>query len=234
MSPTKVAIVLQARIASTRFPGKALRGLAGQPLLGMCIARLSASGIAPIVVATSTDRNDDRIANAAAAFGVQVIRGPHDDVLERYALAAEQMEVGVLIRATADNPLVDIDAPGRVLHAIEAERADYVVERDLPHGAAVEVVRASALLVAAAEATRPYDREHVTSFIRERPERFRVCTPSVAVPLRRPDLRFTVDTPDDLAYLHTVLERAGAHSHLVPLATLIKAADGSHGMAEAA
>ncbi|HVB37348.1 MAG TPA: NTP transferase domain-containing protein [Vicinamibacterales bacterium] len=218
-------IVLQARMASQRLPGKAMERLAGDTLVGHCLRRLTSAGLAPVVLATTVALEDDVLAAEALRYGVRVIRGPREDVLRRFAQVARETGAAYLIRATADNPAVDIDGPARVLAAIRAGRADYCCERSLPHGAAVEAVRAEALLDAAAHAVEPYDREHVTPYVKFNRLRYRVLMPEAPAAVRRPDLRVTVDTPADLDYVHQVLEAAGRGTGPAPLADIIRAAD---------
>jgi spore coat polysaccharide biosynthesis protein SpsF len=104
---------------------------------------------------------------------------------------------------------VDIDAAGRSLAALNGLHADYVCEDGLPVGAAVEAVTREALLRAASEAREPDDREHVTTWVKRRGDLWNLAFPAPPVPLRRPDLRITVDTPADLAYVRSLFARAG-------------------------
>jgi spore coat polysaccharide biosynthesis protein SpsF len=217
-------IVLQARMGSTRLPGKVLAALAGRSVLAHCVERLVAAGVGPVVVATSADGQDDVVAGESARLGVSCVRGPLTDVLARFVLAADGWKGSFVVRATADNPAVDVGAPSRVLGPLAAG-ADYVVEVGLPVGAAVEGLRTEALRLAHRDAVDEYDREHVTPFIRTRPARFRVEPIAAPSGLRRPDLRLTVDTPADLAFVRQVFDAAGATRRLAPLADLIAAAD---------
>jgi spore coat polysaccharide biosynthesis protein SpsF len=130
-----------------------------------------------------------------------------------------------VIRATADNPAVDIDAPARVLTHLQRGGVDYVLERGLPVGGAVEGARAELLLEAAARATEPYDREHVTPFLKRPELRHRVFEPLAPISVRRPDLRFTIDTAEDLAYMEALLGRCGLGSSVLPLSGIIQVAD---------
>lgn len=230
--PTDTVIVLQARLGSQRLRGKVLRRLAGETLLGHCLRRLTQAGVGLVVLATTVDAEDDPLEIEAARFGVRTIRGARYDVLRRFAQVVRETNASYVIRATADNPAVDVHAPGRVLAALRARQADYCCERNLPLGAAVEAVRSDALLDAGARATDPYDREHVTPFIKFNRHRYRVLMPDAPRALRRPDLRFTVDTPADLGYMHQVLVRAanvrGPASEVrepVALVDIIRAAD---------
>jgi len=218
----RTAIILQARMGSRRLPGKSLMTLAGRTLLEHCIARLEAADL-PIVVATTDRPEDDVIDAAARRNGALVFRGSSDDVLRRYIDAARTFEIGTVIRATADNPLVDPDGPRRVLELAENVRADHVVECGLPVGAAVEAVTLSALERAQALATDPYDREHVTSLVR-RDVRFQSLRAMAPRTLRRPGLRLTVDTQDDFDFVARLLE-GFASTELPPLGAVIQAAD---------
>ncbi len=223
MADSAALIVLQARMSSRRCPGKVLAELAGRPLLRYCLDRLVASGAGPVILATSVEADDDAVAEAGAESGVTVVRGPLDDVLGRFALAVEAWPGPFVIRATADNPAVDIEAPGRVLQQLAAG-ADYVVETGLPVGGAVEGVRTDVLRLAAARAVDPYEREHVTPYVRRRPEEFVLALPFAPRPLRRPDVRLTVDTPADLAFMRRVFGVLRGDVR-APLAGIVEVAD---------
>lgn len=217
-------IVLQARMGSTRCPGKILAPIDGCSVLGHCVRRLRAAEVGPVLVATTTLIDDEVTAREAEAHGAAVVRGPVDDVLERFRLAAAAWKGEWVIRATADNPAVDHESPRRVLEHLR-HGADYVVESGLPIGAAVEGVRTAALRTAAAEAVAAHDREHVTPWLKARGGRFALRFPEAPAALRRPDLSVTIDTPADLAAVTRLLERAHAGRRIVPLVEIIAAAD---------
>ena len=219
-----VAIVLQARMQSHRLPGKAMLDVHGRSILSHCIDRLRHANVAPVIVATSTEPADDPIVAEAEACGAFACRGPHDDVLTRFLRVALWFDLDIIVRATADNPAVDIDAPARVLAHLHDTGADYVSERGLPYGAAVEAVRVLAL-----ERSMPLvdatDREHVTSAVRRHVSRFAVRLPWAPMPLVRSDLRFSVDTEGDLSYVRQVFHAAETGVDPAPLGCLIAAAD---------
>jgi spore coat polysaccharide biosynthesis protein SpsF len=220
---TRIGIVLQARFDSQRLPGKALAMIQGRSLLGRCLARLVAAGVGPVVLATTTNGADDRLAAVAAAAGVPVHRGSVDDVLARYVEAAVRFQFDIVIRATADNPAVDGDAPRRVVAALTRRRADYACEDGLPIGAGVEAITTEALIRAATRASLAEDREHVTTYLKLRPHEFDLARVLAPAPVVRPDLRFTVDTAHDLAYMREVFGRVPAGEPA--LSDLIHAAD---------
>lgn len=217
-------VVLQARMGSSRLPGKVLAPIAGRTILSHCIRRLQAAAIGEVVVATSTRPEDMAVVVEAQRHNVRVVRGSSTDVLGRFIVALEGCEGKFVFRATADNPVVDIDAPGRVLKVLEGG-ADYCVEEGLPVGAAVEGMRTEALRTSATLAQSPYDREHVTPYLRHQPGRFTVRPVAAPPECYRPHLRLTVDTRDDLAYVRSLLEQAGADARLVPLREVIALAD---------
>jgi spore coat polysaccharide biosynthesis protein SpsF len=207
---SRPGILLQARLASSRLPGKALEPIGARPILEHCLRRLVAAGVARVVLATTTRDEDSALCDLAARLGVAVFRGSDTDVLARMVEAAETFDLDPVVRATGDNPAVDIQAPGRTLAALRAAHADYACEEGLPYGAAVEAVTRRALQRAALEATLPDDREHVTTWVKRRSDLWNLVFPAAPVPLRRPDVRVTVDTPGDLAYVRSLFARAGS------------------------
>lgn len=209
---TRAGIVLLSRLASSRLPRKALAPIAGTRLIEHCLKRLTASGVGRVVLATTTNSEDDALAHIARGFGALVTRGDAEDVLGRVVQAVEEFDLDPVVRATGDNPAVDIQAPGRTLSALRQLSADYVREDGLPCGASVEAMTADALRRAAELATDSYDREHVTTFIRRRVDLFRVVTVPVPMPLFNPSLRLTVDTPEDLAHVRELFDRAGGEA----------------------
>jgi spore coat polysaccharide biosynthesis protein SpsF len=220
---TGAVVVLQARMGSQRLPGKVLAPLVDWPLVEYCVVRLVAAAVGPVVLAT-TVRDEDRVlVDLGRALGVETHAGPADDVLARFAeVACAHAEASYVIRATADNPFVDIEAPWRVLKALSGG-ADYAVEEGLPLGTAVEGVRRDVLLHAEREAVTPYDREHVTPWVR-RGSRLSRVIPKAPDAVRAPDLRLTVDTPDDLAYARSLaigLASTGCDPRLAPLRDVI-------------
>jgi spore coat polysaccharide biosynthesis protein SpsF len=204
---SEAVIILQARMASTRLSGKALASIGARTLVGHCLARLRIGGAAPVLLATTTNQEDDVLVATAAKYGVAAYRGPADDVLSRFVLAAKSVGARFVVRATGDNPAVDIGGPGRVLAALRSTQADHVLEDGLPYGGAVEGVTADALVRASALASNPADREHVTPWIRRDRGRFTALQIPAPAGLRRPEVRVTVDTDDDLSFMQNVAAR---------------------------
>lgn len=229
----RAAIVIQARMGSARLPGKSLAPIGGRSLLARVVERLLHQGELPVVLATTTLLEDDLLCEEADRLGVTVVRGSADDVLGRYGFAASLLGAPAIIRATADNPAVDLDASLRTLDILLRSGADYVVDYGLPLGGTVEAMTTAALVRAAALATEPYDREHVTPFVR-RDGRSRAIDALAPTALRRPDLRFTVDTADDLDYMRRIYHEAGPAESPWPIDAFIAAADRLQARAEAA
>lgn len=207
----KVVGIIQARTGSTRLPGKVLLEVAGRPLLQHVIDRvLAARLIKEVIVATTTKQADDAILTLAKRAGVGVFRGSEDDVLERYYQAAQACGADVVVRVTSDCPLADPQTLDQViLRFLDAQRqpycADYVsnnLERTFPLGLDAEAFSFLALERAQKEARTPYEREHVTPYIREAEVGFRLLN------LRHPwDLsfhRWTVDTAEDLTLVREI------------------------------
>lgn len=214
-------------MGSARLPGKSLAQIGARHLLGHCLARLIVGSAAPVMLATTTNREDDALVEAAGAHCVSVFRGPADDVLQRYVQAARAVGARYVVRATGDNPLTDIDGPERVLRALRESGADHVIEDGLPYGAAVEAITVDALNRAALQATDPADREHVTTLIRRDHERFAPLVIEAPAKLRRPDIRVTVDTPDELQFARSLAARMNNWTAVPELAQAIHVIDAS-------
>jgi spore coat polysaccharide biosynthesis protein SpsF len=206
-------------MTSTRLPGKVLMDIAGRPALALQLERLGrTTELDEIVVATSADASDDPVAELCRRIGVRVVRGPLHDVLERYRLAGAELGADAIVRITGDCPLIDPAIVDLVVARWRATTADYATNREEPRsypvGMDTEVVSWRVLETAAREATDPYDREHVTPFVIQRPERF--PAESVTLDPPRGDLRLTLDTHDDLALLRAVAARVDPLAATLP------------------
>jgi len=201
-----VLAILQARMSSRRLPGKVMADLAGEPMIWRQIERVRrARRVDHLVVATSVETSDDPLASFLLSRGCSVFRGDLDDVLGRFAAAAGPWGPSHLVRLTADCPLADpavIDAAVELALHTGAAYASNVERRTYPKGLDVEVIASPALAQAAREATDPYEREHVTPFVRRRADRFRHAHLVEAFNLSH--LRWTVDQAEDLAFVREV------------------------------
>ncbi|MGE0444228.1 MAG: NTP transferase domain-containing protein [Vicinamibacterales bacterium] len=198
----RVAII-QARTGSARLPGKVLADVAGRPMLERVIDRVMRSGrVDAAVVATTNRAADDPVAELARALGVGVFRGDEEDVLSRYLGAAREARAEVVVRVTADCPLLDPEVVARVVDTLcgaarDVDYASNVMTRTFPRGLDVEALFVDVLERVARMSSSQPSREHVTYHIlRERPELF--ATRSVEDVVDNSDLRWTVDEAADL------------------------------------
>jgi len=199
--------ILQARMTSSRLPGKVMAPVLGEPMIGRQVERLRrAARIDELLVATSVDPSDDPLAAYCESLKLPVFRGSLTDVLDRFRQAADAFpQAETIVRLTADCPLTDPALVDRVISCHLEADADWTsagMVRSFPHGLDVEAIRPSALREAAERASDPYEREHVTPYINRRPETYRLesvsRTPSLA------HLRWTVDLPEDLEFVRGV------------------------------
>ena len=215
----RVVAVVQARLGSTRLPGKTLADIEGRPMLAHVAERAQAiPGVTETVVATTTNPIDQAIAAFARGAGIPCVRGSEEDVLDRFRLAAIEREAEIVVRVTADCPLLDPEVAGLVLgeYLHGGGAIDYVSNvhpPTYPDGLDTEVFSRDALEVAWREARMPSDREHVTSYVWRRPERFRLTNVS-----GREDWsghRWTVDAEADLAFVRAVFASLRGHRGLI-------------------
>lgn len=225
------AVIIQARMGSSRLPGKTLEPLGEATVLDWVVDRtLAARRVTDVIVATTTEPNDDVIERHLDTRGLRCVRGSSADVLSRYALAAQSTSADTLVRITADCPLVDPAILDSAIELIEAEGSlcDYVstsIDGRFPRGLDVEAFTRSALLEAAEQAVDPDEREHVTLHIYRSTDRF-FCAPVVCPePLRRPDLRFTVDEEADLEVVRQIVDGLGPSQRMAPGARIVEFLD---------
>jgi len=204
----KVLAVLQARMSSSRLPGKVLREILGRPMLARQIERLlQAQTLDELVVATSETEEDDAIDALCRELGVRCFRGSLDDVLDRFYQCALNDNPDHVVRLTGDCPLADPGIIDRVVRSHLDGNYDYtsnVLPPTWPDGMDVEVMRFKCLLDANAEAALASEREHVTPFIYNHPERYRLG--NVAQKNDQSAHRLTVDEPEDLEKVRRIYE----------------------------
>lgn len=192
-----IAVILQARLESTRLPRKALLPLSGEPLLFRAMEALRHIHADAFVLACprSAERDFSPLAERA---GFSVVTGPADDVLKRYTLAIESCGCDMVVRATGDNPFPCADAADEIVNQALALGSDYASYAGLPYGAGVEAVRSESLLLAEREATESFEREHVCPYLYGHPDRFILHRPAAPTAWRDPSFRVTVDLAEDL------------------------------------
>ena len=210
MTAPRALAVIQARLGSTRLPGKTLADLGGRPMLAHVVERATAiPGVDGVVIATTTHPRDDRLADWARAAALPCVRGSEDDVLDRFHDVLAQHACDAVVRVTPDCPFLDPEISGRVVAAWrEGDAVDYasnVEPPTFPDGLDTEVISRAALLAAWREARLPSDREHVTPFVRRHRERFRQAVVGNDRDLSH--LRWTVDIAADLDFARAVVAR---------------------------
>jgi spore coat polysaccharide biosynthesis protein SpsF len=207
MKQPRTVAIIQARMGSTRLPGKVLMDVAGRPLLAYLVERISrARTLDEIVVATTANPRDHIIIEECEQRGIPNFRGSETDVLGRYVSAARAAKAHIIVRVTADNPFTDPDSIDRVVDAITGGGVDYALDMNLPVGTAGEALTCNALARINTVANTPRWREHVTLYAKENPEEFRCAFLEGPAEYRRPDLRFTVDESHEYDYVREVAE----------------------------
>lgn len=202
-------VIVQARMGSSRLPGKVLEPVAGKPLILHVLERADRTpGVETTVMATSTEPEETPLVETVERAGFPIRRGPESDVLERYSEVVRTWDKTWIVRVTGDNPLVDPTILGRLLDQAREENADYVAPRGLPIGLYGEILKVGALLDAAEYATDAEDREHVTMYIKKNPDDFRIATLQAPRELARP-YRLTVDEEADLTLVRRVVRDLG-------------------------
>ncbi len=211
----KVEIYVQARMGSTRLPGKVLMPVLGKPLLSYLVERLRRVTEADaIAILTSTQKEDDLIVNVCKELNVLCYRGPEDDVLERYYQVAKKRRPDTVVRITADCPLIDPEIVDEVISTFRKEwpQWDYIsnaFEPTFPRGMDTEVFSFAALEMAALNAKSPHEHEHVTPYIYGHRDLFRMR--NVPCKTNLSNYRLTVDTPEDFKLIKLIFE------HLYPV-----------------
>lgn len=202
--------IVQARMSSSRLPGKVLLDLHGQPMIIQQLRRLErARTISGIVVATSADPADDELASELTQRGYPVERGPLDDVLARFVQVIDVHRPQHIVRITADCPLLSPTVVDHVVRAYQAAEVDYcsnTLTPTYPDGLDVEVVRAGALEEVAETTIDPHEREHVTLGTYRHPERFALLNVTDSSGEDHSDLRWTVDDHEDFAFVSWVYD----------------------------
>ena len=213
MDTERIIVIIQARMSSTRLPGKVLKEIAGKPMLAWVVERArKAHTVSEVVIATTVEPSDDPIVSFCAQMGYACTRGSLEDVLDRYYQAARAYQADVVVRVTADCPLIDPAEIDHVVREYQRSGVDFAANRlpppfgrTYPIGLDTEVCSFAALERAWREAKEPYQREHVMPYLYEEPGRFKVLR--VDHDPDYGDLRWTVDTPQDLELVRAIFER---------------------------
>jgi spore coat polysaccharide biosynthesis protein SpsF len=218
----RVVAIIQAGLGSSRLPGKVLCELAGETMLARVIARVRAArSVDAVIVATTTAERDEAVADTAGRCGASVVRGSETDVLGRYLVAAAAARADIVVRVTADCPLLDPTVIDTVVGAL-GDDVDYVsntIARTYPRGLDVEALHFDTLVRLGRLATSPAMRERVTAHVIAAPDRFAVR--QVRADTDDSDLRWTVDTLADLAAVRAIYARCDLTLAIRPYRELV-------------
>ena len=204
-----VVAIIQARMGSTRLPGKVLLDLGGDTVLARVVRRVRRSKlVGNVIVATTNNAQDAAIVAECRRLDVRCFRGEELDVLDRYHRAAEVVNADAIVRITSDCPLIEPEVSDKVIQVFMDRNADYAsntLTRTYPRGLDTEIVTSAALARAWREAQRDYQRVHVTPYLYENPAAYKIL--QITAEEDYSSHRWTLDTPEDLAFLRAVYAR---------------------------
>ena len=211
---TKVVCIIQARMGSTRLPEKVMKKIKGKSILFYVIERVKQTSlINQIVIATTTNKQDDVIVKEAERLNVKWFQGSEQDVLSRYYHAAKKNDADVIVRITSDCPLIDPQITDEIIsyylknddYSLVTNAGPDIEKRTFPRGLDTEVFSFGVLEETFNNANERYQREHVTPFIYENPEKFKVFFIKAEGKLKRPDIRITLDTKQDFELISKII-----------------------------
>lgn len=209
----KTGAIIQARTSSARLPGKVLKELpyaSNITCLEQVIRRVKKSKkLNDIIIATTKEKEDNEIINIVKKEDVKYFRGSKENVLSRYYFAAKENNIDLIVRITSDCPCIDADITDLTIDGHINKMADYTTNslvRTYPHGLDVEVFNFNALEKAYKNATKDYEKEHVTPYINRNPQIFKINEMKAPKELYVPDIRVTLDTEEDYALLCVVFD----------------------------
>lgn len=220
----RTAAIIQARLGSTRYPGKVLDEIAGIPMLHHVVERARyAREVDAIVIATTTSADDRILLKRAREWQVIGFAGSEHDVLKRLVAAANLVEATLVVRLPANNPLFEPTFIDRCIEALRREKADFCYVEGCILGTGVEVMTVGALKKEDSLATRPHQREHVNPYIMEHPDEFRIVTVTPDERHRMPEgVRLTVDTKEDIKLVRRIYRRLYQPDRIVSLGRTVE------------
>ena len=225
----RIIAIIQARMGSTRLPGKVMMDIGDRPVLAHLIGRLKQVPLVhDIVVATTSQPRDSVIEQLCRELDIKVYRGSEVDVLSRYVEAARLFKADVIFRATSDEPYKDPQVIEQVLKAHLENKADYTCNnlvKTFPDGSTVEIVNGSILEKVNRLGKKPADREHVTFYIYNHPKEFWIQNIEAREKLRRPDLRYCLDTQEDLEVVRAIFDHLGSRKPYFTMEQIISFLD---------
>ena len=204
----RVVAIIQARMGSTRLPGKILEKVGDKPLLEILVNRLKKSQfIDDVVIATTNNKSDDVVEKFSQDLNINYYRGSEEDLLERYAESAKMFNADVVVRITGDNPLTDVDLIDTLIDVHFKNNLDYTYCLDTPLGVSAEIINSNILKEISSKADKESEREHVTPYIRSHPEKYKILKYNSN--LKHQYIRLTVDTNEDLDLIQVIYQNLG-------------------------
>ena len=231
ISMQKVGIIIQARMTSTRLPGKVLMDIGGKPLLEFIIKRLEdMNDDIDLLVATTTDKKDEKIIELCDSINVPFYRGSIENVLKRYIECAREFNIDVIVRVCADCPFIDPNGINELIIAYNKNfHADLVHNKHrngYPLGTGAELVTLASLEKSERYANKGYQKEHVLPYILENPDKFEIIKLKAPKYLRRPNYYLTVDYPEDLKLIREIVSKIeGDNKEKTPLRKIVELLD---------
>jgi spore coat polysaccharide biosynthesis protein SpsF len=221
----KTVAIIEARMTSTRLPGKIMLPILGKPMLELLIERLKrAKFLDQIVVATTSNLSDDVVEKLTQRIGAGCFRGSEDDVLDRVLSAAHANDADVIVEITGDCPLIDPQVIDRVIRTYQTKNVDYVsnlLKKTYPRGMETQVFSTGVLEKVARLTQDPVDHEHVSLYIYEHPEIFSLFNVESNLPEKYWDLRLTVDTHEDFQLIKAIYELLYPQNHAFTLIDVV-------------
>lgn len=214
---SRLAAIIQARTGSTRYPGKVLRHLCGLPMIEHIIKRIQQVQVFDsIVLAVPDAPSEDVLVTLARRLGIESVKGPEEDVLQRFIIAGDSVEAEHILRVCSDSPLIDLELMNSLVLRHLESKADLTVPTDeIPRGTGTEMVKFTALKQIADKATlKPY-REHVTTYFYDHSDQYVIVRVGPPAYLRGKDFRLTVDTDKDFLLMDNIYSHFFNASHPV-------------------
>lgn len=224
----RVVAIVSARMASARFPGKAMVPLAGRPLIQVLLERIAmVPDLDSVALATSTRPENRVLVDVARTLGIPAFQGEEDDVLKRYMDCARNMDADHIVRVTGDNPLTDLETIDHLveLHLEGGADYTYVPGDALLMGILPEVISRSALERSWARGEAKHRSELITLYIKEHPDEFKIKTGRLPEGLYRPEYRLTVDEAEDVQLMQALFERLQKPGRIVTAREAIELLD---------
>ncbi len=219
----KVICILQARMDSKRLPGKVVADICGQPMLVHIINRLKRTKtIEEIIVATTIKPEDDVIVNTVKRYDIPVFRGDVDDVLGRIARVVEKWKPEIVVHATGDNPLVSPEVIDALVQHCVNGGYDFAFMSGLPLGVGADVYKSNTILLLDQRATSVHHREHINAYVFDNRADFLISKLLPHPIMQKPQLRLTVDTPEDLHLIKEIYKRLYKEGAIVNLEDVLK------------